>query len=73
MELVEYDKKVISKMSEKQVKHELLTALKVIRKVSDNVPAHMRRPTASYSIKGHIICVNYLRGFLNIWEKQDGT
>lgn len=63
----------ISKLTEKQAKAELYSALTVIRKVVTDVPEKKRKASTSYNKEGHMRCVNYLKGFTNIWEKNHGS
>lgn len=72
MALKEIDKKAVAKMGEKELRSELLTAITIIRKISDDVPSTHRRMERYYSKRGHVRVVNFLRGFLNVWERKVG-
>lgn len=72
MNVRDLDKIVIKSMDEAKVRSELYIALTMIRKTVTDVPEKDRRASTSYTSKGHANCVNYLRGFLNIWEKKHG-
>lgn len=68
MKAREIDIKKVGSLTEKQAKAELVTAIAVIRKTVKDVPEAKRKLETSYTKQGHMRCVNYLKGFLNIWE-----
>ncbi len=63
----------ISLLTEMQAKSELYTALTIVRKVVADIPDNEKAASISYSQQGHMRCVNYLRGLINIWEKKHGS
>ena len=73
MNINKIDAAKINSMSEKAAKAELATAITIIRKTVKDVPEKKRKIETSYNKQGHMRCVNYLKGFLNIWEAKNGS
>jgi len=67
------DQKMIKTMTPQQAKASLFSAITIIRKTVSDVPEKKRKLASSYNPRGHMKCVNYLKGFLNIWEDRRGT
>ena len=63
----------ISRLTEKEAKAELFSALTIIRNCVADVPEEKMRDPRNYSKEGHMKCVNYLRGFTNIWRRNYGS
>ena len=73
MDQKKIDQTNILNLTEKQAKSELYCALTIIRKVIKTVPVKKRKQSDSYNKQGHMKCVNYLHGFINVWEQHHGS
>ena len=73
MTMKDADRKFISEMTESQAKTYLYSAVTAMKKVADNVPDIEKKNADSYNSAGHMKCVNYLNGFLNVWRRGNGS
>lgn len=73
MDAKQFDRDTISRLTEAQLRQSLYSAVTIMRKVAEDIPKKARRDSKSYNKQGHIRCVNYLRGFLNVWEEDNGA
>ena len=73
MDIQTLDYKKVDSLTEFQVRSELKIAITMIRKVAGDVTNMKKQSSTSYNKEGHMRCVNYLQGYLNVWGGKHGS